>query len=122
MTFFKRKVARVKYSEACKFLQDASAGSDNSTLLKTYCETRWGSVVDMLQSLARNMKAVRQAIITLQADGFAFERGQLWWTLNESWWNTINNLVTWLAELRYVFFFFWCGSKFFLLCAGLALL
>ena len=72
----------------------------NGTRLIEPVDTRWGSQVEMLQSLLQNRRVIENALLKLRANGFAFQGNELMFIWARDWWKTLQHLLAWLLPLR----------------------
>ena len=90
--FRNRHDPRVMYDNVLKEI--------NGTRLIEPVDTRWGSQVEMLQSLLQNRRVIENAVLKLRANGFAFQGNELMFIWARDWWKTLEHLLAWLLPLR----------------------
>ena len=76
-------------------------GLKGSTHLVMPVETRWGSSLDCLESVARNRQTVDRAFAALRsADGFDWNGKDYRYVLDPGWWKMLERILTAYTPLR----------------------
>ena len=90
--FRNRHAPRVEY--------DAVVEELGGTRLAEPVDTRWGSQVDLCQSLVKNRRIVENSVLKLRAKNFPFVGNELMFIWTPSWWQTLQHLLDWLLPVR----------------------
>jgi hypothetical protein len=84
----------------------------HATKLSQPVKTRWGSQVDLAESVVQNRSVIQKAILLLGEEKFEFKGNELMFVWDLSWWTSIENLSTWLLPLRRYLILFYHASCF----------
>lgn len=107
---FLRHAPHIAYAE----IQKESVGA---TKLVQPINTRWGSQIDLAESLVRNRMVVEKALLKLRGDKFEFRGNELMFVWNITWWSTVESFCNWLLPLRrYAFLSLYISSFTFSYC------